>query len=618
MERSTFASRKRAYTIGAIFLILIAVLLGRMYELQFMQFDSFRSQAEKQSIHQISKDPLRGLVYDRDGDLIVGNNPSYTLTVTPFKFEWNSLPLLVRLFRVDSNVVRYRVSRAGLHSFEPVKIARDLSFQQLSLLEEYRTLLPGVNYVVESRRVYKMKPHLAHLLGYTKEISPRLLKNLGDYYQPGDIVGFNGIEAAYEDELRGHKGYGYHTVNALGKVVESFDHGRSDIPAEEGSDLYLTVDMDLQAYGEQLMRGKRGAIVALDPRNGEVLAFVSAPDYDLQDFSGRIPVDVWNQLRDDPASPLYNRCSMAAYPPGSTFKMLVAAAALQEHIIDLDTRISCPGSYMLAGQEFGCHGAHGDINVVSAIEHSCNVFFYKLIFKLGFDNLKKYGAMFHFGRTTGMDISNENSGILPSEEYYNKRYGTKWNIGYLVNLGIGQGEINTTPLQMAAYTATIANGGTYYTPHAVRATRARMDDEPVELPIHGEKLPIRKDVLDIIHRGMYRAVNGSGTGYAAQVGGTRVAGKTGTAENPPNPDHAWFVGYAPFDDPRIAVAVIVENGGFGGTAAAPLAGAMIRRFLFGAPVYNAPASDSIRVSASHAAANPSPATNPSAAAGPED
>jgi penicillin-binding protein 2 len=592
MERSSFASRKRAYTIGTIFLIMIAVLLIRMYELQFKQFESFRSQAEKQSIHRISKEPLRGLIYDLEGNMIVGNNPSYTLTVTPFKFEWKSLPYLVRLFGVDSNLVRYRVSRAGLHSFEPVKIARDLTFHQLSLLEEYRTLLPGVNYVVESQRVYTMQPRLAHLIGYTKEISPEMLKRMGEYYRPGDIVGFNGLEAYYEDVLRGQKGYGYHTVNALGKVVESFDHGRSDIPSEEGNDLFLTIDMELQNFGERLMRGKRGAIVALDPRNGEVLAFVSSPDYKLEDFSGRIPVDVWNALRDDQDFPLYNRCSMAAYPPGSTFKMLVAAAALEEGIIDIDTRIHCPGSYMLAGQEFGCHGAHGDINVVSAIEHSCNVFFYRLIFKLGFDNLKKYGQLFHFGRATGMDISNENTGILPTEEYYNKRYGKKWNIGYLVNLGIGQGEINTTPLQMAAYIAALANGGIYYAPHAVKSTRNRLSNKKTEIAVHAEKLPLSREVLEIVRRGMYRSVNGSGTGYAAQVRGTRVAGKTGTAENPPNPDHAWFVGFAPFDEPTIAVSVIVENGGFGGTAAAPLAGAMIRRRLFG-PATVPAVSDSI-------------------------
>ncbi len=591
MGRTSFASRKRTYIVGAVFLILVGILAFRLYNLQFVEFDSFRSQAQRNSISRIASDPLRGIVYDREGNIIVDNNPSYTLTVTPFEFEWSSLALLVQLFNVDSNLVRYRVSRAGQNSFEPVKIMRNLSFQQLSMLEEYRTLLPGINYVIESRRDYHMRPHLSHLLGYTKEISPHLLKTMGDYYQPGDIVGFNGIESFYEDILRGEKGYGYHTVNALGKVVESFDHGQSDIPAVEGSDIVLTIDMDLQSYGERLMLGKRGSIVALDPRNGEVLAFVSSPDYDLRDFTGRISVELWNSLRDDEASPLYNRCSMAAYPPGSTFKMLVAAAALQEGIIDINTRIPCSGVHLLAGQEFGCHGAHGNINVVTAIEHSCNVFFYKLIFKLGFDNLVKYGRLFHFGRVTGMDISNENSGILPSKEYYDKRYGSKWNIGYLINLGIGQGEINTTPLQMAAYTAALANGGTYYRPHAIRAIKHPARDEEELIPGNPENLGFSRSVMEIIQRGMYRSVNGSGTGYLARVGGTRVAGKTGTAQNPPNPDHAWFVGYAPFDDPQIAVAVIVENGGFGGSAAAPLAGAMIRRYLIG-PVYPGTTTDS--------------------------
>lgn len=581
MEHSSFASRKRSHTIAAVFIILLAVLVIRLYELQFVQFKAFRSQAETNSIRQIAKDPLRGLIYDRTGKLLVDNNPSYTLTITPFEFKWRTLPLLKRLFEVDTNVLRYRVSRAGISSFQPVKIARDLNFSQLSLLEEYRTLLPGVNYIIESRRVYHITPHLSHLLGYTKEISPWLLKELGKYYQPGDIVGFSGIEAYYEDILRGKKGYGYHAVDAMGKVIESFDHGRADIPAVEGSDLILTLDMDLQHYGERLLHGRRGAIVALDPTNGEVLAFVSSPDYDLSDFSGRIPTDVWNSLRNDPASPLFNRCSMAAYPPGSTFKMLVAVAALQEDIIDINTRISCPGSYLLAGQEFGCHGAHGEVNVVGAIEHSCNVFFYKLIFKLGFEHLQKYGRMFHIGRPTGMDISNETSGLLPSKEYYKKRYGTRWNLGYLVNLGIGQGEINTTPLQMAAFTAALANGGTYYRPHAVREIKDRVSKRKTIIDDGADRLPISQSAMAVVRRGMYRVVNGSGTGYAARVSGTRVAGKTGTAQNPPNPDHAWFVGFAPFDDPRIAVSVILENGGFGGTAAAPIAGAMIRKYLFG-------------------------------------
>ncbi len=583
MDESGFASRQRSLFLGVVVLGLFGVLLFRLTDLQFLQYDAFRSKAEKNSIRQIAKDPLRGLIFDRNGELVVDNNPSYTLTITPFEFQWSSLPTLVRFFGVDSNLVRYRLTRAGINGFEPVKIARELTFHQLSLLEEYRTALPGVNYVIESRRNYKMKPHISHLLGYTKEISPKLLKQLGEYYRPGDIVGFNGIEAYYEPVLRGSKGYGYYTVDATGRVVESFDHGRSDISAREGSDIFLSIDMDLQHYAERLMRGRRGAIVAMDPRNGEVLAFVSAPDYNLADLSGRITPEVWSSLVDNPDMPMYNRASMAAYPPGSTFKMLVAIAALQEGIISTETRIHCPGSYTLAGKDFGCHGAHGDIGVVSAIEHSCNVFFYKLIFKLGFENLKKYGLMFHFGRRTGIDISNESPGILPTEEYYNERYGKRWNIGYLVNLGIGQGEVNTTPLQMAAYTAALANGGTYVVPHAVVKVRDRYSQETRQIPVKREQLPLSHDAISIIQRGMLRVVQGNGTGYAARVPGVRVAGKTGTAQNPPKRDHAWFVGYAPFESPTIAVAVIIENGGFGGAAAAPVAGAVMRRYLQGPP-----------------------------------
>ncbi len=581
MEDPGFANRRRSYILGGIIILALGLLLYRLTDLQFVQYDTFRSTAERNSIRQQPKNPLRGLIYDRTGKLLVENNPSYTLTITPFEFKWHTLPLLVRLFDVDTNLVRYRVTRAGINAFEPVKILPNLSFMQLSLLEENRTLLPGVNFLIESKRAYKMESRMAHLLGYTKEISPSLLKSLGEYYQPGDIVGFNGIEAYYEELLRGQKGFGYHTVNAMGKVVESFEHGRSDIPAREGTDLYLTIDQHIQEYGERLMQGRRGAIVAIDPRNGELLAFVSAPDYNLTDLSGRITPEVWSSLIDNKAKPLYNRCSMAAYPPGSTFKMLVAVAALQEGIITQDTKIHCPGSYLLAGKSFGCHGAHGNIGVVGALEYSCNVFFYKLIFKLGFENLQKYGSLFHFGRLTGLDISNETPGIIPSETYYNRRYGKRWNIGYLVNLGIGQGEVNTTPLQMAAYTAAIANGGTYYRPHAVKKIRNRYTKETKDIPVNGERLPISRESMSIIQRGMLRVVHGAGTGYAARVGGVRVAGKTGTAQNPPNPDHAWFVGYAPFEEPTIAISVIVENGGFGGSTAAPIAAAMIREYLFG-------------------------------------
>ncbi len=580
MDETRFGTQRHMFILGSVIAILMGILVMRLYELQFVEYDAFRAQAERNSIRRIAREPLRGLILDKDHNVLVANNPTYTLTVTPFEFKWENLGYLSQLFSVDSNLVRYRIMQAGVHSFEPVKIERDIPFAQIARLEEHRHLLPGVNYIIESRREYKINGTLSHLLGYTKEITPTLLRKLGPYYQPGDMVGHSGLEAFYENVLRGNKGYGFFTVNAKGKVIESFERGQSDIAAREGSDVVLTIDLQLQSFVERIMRNRRGAVVALDPNNGEVLAFVSSPSFDLKDMSGKISFDRWNQLRNDPGLPLFNRCSMAAYPPGSTFKMMLALAALQEGIIDESSRIHCPGYYTLAGVTFKCHGAHGDIGVVRSLEYSCNVFYYKLIFKLGFERWAKYGSLFQFGRKTGMDIANENPGTLPSEEYYNKRYGKRWNKGYLVSLGIGQGEVNTTPLQMAAYVAAIANGGTYYRPHAIRAIVDRSVTEDIPIPLDAKRLPFSSDVVRVVKTGMYRAVNGSGTGYAARISGGQSAGKTGTAQNPHGRDHAWFVGFAPYQKPTIALAVIVENGGYGGEAAAPVAGAIMRYYLY--------------------------------------
>ncbi len=567
------------WVIGAFIASVFGVLIFRLVALQFFEYDNFRSQATRNSVRKVAREPLRGLIYDRNMKALVENNPSYTLTIIPYEFRESALPLLQSMFGLDSNIVRYRLSQERPGSFDPVKVAHNLTFDMIARLEENRESLPGVGYTVENQRDYRMLSSLAHLLGYTREISPALLKKRSDYYRPGDIVGFSGVEGYYEDVLRGQKGYMFYTVDSRGKVVESFDHGQADQPATEGADLVLTIDDDFQSYCEGLMRNRQGSLVAIDPTNGEVLAFVSSPSYDLRQLTGRIDPVTWQTLIEDKAKPLYNRASMAAYPPGSTFKMMLAAAALQEGIIDEHTTINCPGSFTLVGVTFKCHGAHGNVSVERAIEYSCNVFFYKLIFKLGFNLWSHYGELFHFGKKTGIDIIQENPGVLPSESYYNRRYGKNWNKGYLVSLGIGQGEVNTTPLQMAAYTATIANGGTYFRPHVVRAIIDRTAGGAKEQPIESERLPISPGVWSIIQQGMYRVVNGGGTGSSARLSGIALAGKTGTAQNPHGRDHAWFVGYAPYRDPRIAVAVIVENGGYGGAAAAPVAAAAIGRYL---------------------------------------
>ncbi len=576
-----YGSRARRYAISFLLILGFGVLLYRLYDVQFSQAEEWWKQAERNAVRKIPRDPSRGLMYDRDMHIVVDNNPSYTLTITPFEFRWSTLSPLCRIFAIDSDMVRSKVLQGERAAFEPVKIAHDIPFASIAFLEENKESFPGVNYVIDSKRVYDMRPRMAHLLGYTREISSALLERNKDYYRAGDLIGYNGLEAFYEEILRGRKGFGFYTVNAFGKVMANFDHGKSDVSSVEGTDIVLSIDFKLQEYVERMLRGRRAALVAMDPNNGEVLAFVSSPDFDIRLFSGTTPRAEFDRLLADRNKPFYNRVSQAAYAPGSTFKMMIAAAALQEGIITESSTFNCPGSFYLGGTTFKCHGAHGNISVVRAIEQSCNCFFYQLALKLGLQNYSRYGSYFHFGRRTGMDIADENPGVLPSQAYYDKRFGPKkWSIGNLVNLGIGQGEVNTTPLQMAAYCAALANGGTYYPPHAVRAVIDRTAGGLRTVPIRSEKIPIDSWIWDVIRRGMRRVVT-SGTGTSAQLGGIEVAGKTGTAQNRGGRDHAWFIGFAPYRHPTIAVALIVENGGFGGDAAAPLAAAAMGYYIRG-------------------------------------
>jgi len=436
---------------------------------------------------------------------------------------------------------------------------------------------------VETRRSYPTEVQASHLLGYAREISEQQLGKSDGFYKPGDLIGFAGLEAKYETALRGEKGYEFSLVDARGRIIGPLDNGKSDIQPKEGFDLYLSIDKDLQALAEELLSGKRGAIVALDPRNGELLALASGPDYPLSRFSGVTPPDLWDSLNTRNDKPLFNRATMTRYPPGSTFKMVLATAALQEKVIDTNWRITCHGSFRFGNKIFKCHTqtGHGSVNVVEAIEKSCNVFFYNLMLKTGFEFWTKYGALYGFGSPTGIDIGEETTGLLPSEDYFDKIYGKgKWTRGYLVSLAIGQGEIGASPIQMACYAMALANGGTIYQPHAVRAIYNKKTAKFDSVAYGSRVLPVSLEVASLLRQAMYLVVNGpGGTGAAARVPGISVAGKTGTAQNPHGKDHAWFVGFAPFENPEITVCVLVENAGFGGTQAAPLAAKLIERYL---------------------------------------
>jgi len=575
-------SHKRIFyaAIGAAFLLFSV----RLVQLQVVYGDVYGKKSEENSVRPIPREPIRGYVYDRNGTLIIDNRPSYTVTVTPSEFDPNTVDALTSLLHLDRAFIIDRVKKGKEHNrFAPVRIKRDIDFQTLSVIEENRDRFPGVDYEIETKRYYPTTANAPHLFGYTKEISERQLADLGEGYRQGDIIGASGIEAAYEKYLRGEKGVEFITVNARGQNLGAYNDGSNDVPAREGNDLYLTLDAKLQAFAESLLTNRHGAIVALDPANGGILALASKPDFDPMLFSGVTPADVWTALNNDAGKPLFNRATLTRYPPGSTFKMVIAAAALQENVISTNFRVQCAGAYRFGNKIYKDLHVHGSTNVYGAIQRSCNVFFYTVMMKTGLDLFAQYAHEFGFGSPTGIDILEENPGLIPSVDYYNRVYGKgKWTAGYLVSLGIGQGEIGVTPVQMACYSMVLGNKGMYYQPHAVAAIRNKLTGTLEHPAFHSRQMKITDGVWNVLREGMYLCVNApGGTGGAARVPGVVVAGKTGTAENPHGEDHAWFIGYAPLDNPRIAVCVMVENAGYGGAVAAPIAGLCIEQYLYG-------------------------------------
>ncbi len=574
---------RQKYFIAGI-AVMFMFFLGRLVQLQILYQDVYGKKSEENSIRPIAQEPIRGYIFDRNGKLIVDNRPSYSLTITPAEFHVKTVDYLASLLKLDPQFILDRVRKGQRYNrFAPVKIKRDIDFATLSALEENRDRLPGVDYQIETKRFYPTKARTAHLLGYTKEISEHQLEEMSQEYRLGDDIGATGLEAAYERALRGMRGFEFVTVNAKGQVVRAYNDGKNDVPVKEGDDLHLALDIDLQAYAESLLDGKQGAIVAVDPEDGGVLALASKPDYDPSVLSGFTPVSAWNELNTDERKPLFNRATLTRYPPGSTFKMVLATAALQEGIISTSWRVNCAGGFRFGNKVFKDLHVHGSTNVVEALQRSCNVFFYQVMLKTGLERWNFYGRQFGFGSPTGIDILEEDPGLLPSEEYFDRVYGKgHWTQGFLVSLGIGQGEVGVSPLQMACYAMAIGNRGKMHTPHIVRSIHEKETGRILDTPVQTRTLNVSGEVWDVVRDGLYRCVNvPGGTGMAAKVQGVIVAGKTGTAENPHGKDHAWFIGYAPADNPRIAICVLVENAGFGGAVSAPIAGLCIEKYLYG-------------------------------------
>lgn len=586
MANGQFASASRKRVFSAVVIVALLVLIGRLYQLQLVYQDEWGKKSRENSVRTVLREPIRGLMYDRRGRLIVDNRPSYTVTVVPNEFRAELIPDLASLLGLDEEVLHRRIQRARSWSrFLPSKIQRDVDYEVIVYLEEFRNRFPGVDYIVEAKRHYNSRARMSHILGYTKEISERELAQQPDVYRPGDVIGSAGLEAAYENVLRGERGYEYVVVNAHGQFVAQYADGHRNVPAREGADLFLTIDAELQAYAEELLGDRSGSIVAIDPQTGGVLALVSKPDYDLSHFSGVTPPEIWAALNADSSRPLFNRAISSIYPPGSTYKMVLAAAALEEGIISERWTAHCPGWYRFGNRIFRCHRpeGHGAINVVDAIKRSCNVFFYKLILDVGFERWAHYGRLFGFGRRTGVGFREETAGILPDTEYYNRIYGVgQWTRGNLISLSIGQGEVSVTPMQMAVYAMLLANKGKYHQPHLVSHIYDVRSRSIFELPYETTHVELSERTWELLRLGMHKVVDeDGGTARLARVRGVKSAGKTGTSQNPHGKGHAWYVGFAPYDNPQIALAVVIENVGFGGTHAAPVAGRLVERYLSG-------------------------------------
>ncbi|HKJ67736.1 MAG TPA: penicillin-binding protein 2, partial [bacterium] len=463
--------RGRYLAILSVIVVVFLVLISRFYSLQIHQHQKYSSQADANRIREVSHQGPRGLIFDRFGTLLVDNRFTYMLSAIPWEVK-KSPQVLTRLSRyldVDQQKLESRLDEGYRGAFIPVRLASGLKFSTISRLEEHRLDFPGVMLSNDPVRFYASDASLAHVLGYLREIDESELEKFRrtQKYQLGDLIGWNGLEREYESILCGAKGYQYLQVNAIGQEIGLVED-REPIQPKPGYNLYLSLDVQLQQYAESLFDTLQGTVVVLKPETGEILSFVSAPSYDLSVFAGAIEVEDWHALQADSTRPLFNRAAAGTYPPGSTFKLITAIAALEEDVVSPEWTVNCPGYYRLGRRTFKCWKSygHGRVDMLDAIEQSCNVYFYTLIRKVGIRAWAKYAKLFGFGTKTGIDLPEEASGLIPDQAWMDRVYGKRgWTEGHLLNMTVGQGNILVTPLQMAHYAGILATDGLVTTPH---------------------------------------------------------------------------------------------------------------------------------------------------------
>lgn len=578
--------RRSLLTIIVIGLAL--VYMARLFYIQVID-DTYKLDAQNNSRRFEVHHPARGLVYDRNGKLIVTNEVAYDLMVVTGQIKNLDTIALLSIINVNKDVFMSELKKAKKNRYKPYPIVKQISAETYVRLQEQLYNFPG--FYVQTRTVRKYPYHCGALvLGYISEVDKNEIE-ANSYYEQGDYIGKIGIEKSYESYLRGVKGGKYYQVDVKGRVKGSLENGKYDKNVVLGKNITTTLDIELQQYGEQLMQNKKGSIVAIDPKTGGILALVSAPTFDPNIMVGRLVGENYKRLANDPLKPLYNRPIQGdRYPPGSTFKTLNALVGLQEGIVNRHTMYGCQAGYYSGGLHVGCHNHVSPIDLVESIKMSCNAYYCNEFRALldankypsvrdGFLKWRSHILSFGLGNRLGVDLPSERPGIVPKAEYYDKIYGkNRWKSLTIISLSIGQGEISMTPLQMANIAATIANKGYYYTPHVVQEIDDTVFDKSF---IQKHQTTIDPKYFDIVQEGMYQVVQGGpgSTAWFVALKDIAMCGKTGTAQNPHGADHSIFMAFAPREDPKIAISVYVENGGFGATWAAPIASLMIEKYL---------------------------------------
>lgn len=574
LKTSNDTSIRRYITLNVIILIVFSILIIKFFQLQVVQYNQYKEKANINSIRAESLHAPRGSILDRNREIIVDNAPTYVLIALPNVIGNidSTISIISQLLNCDSTLLSENYKKYYYGYFTPVRLIKDLTFEQISRLEEHKLDLPGIEYKQIQERHYASNMNGSHFLGYVVEVDRINIKNIShsNEYNYGDLIGWSGLEKSYESYLRDQKGVEYKAVDAYGRFIGEITD-RNKILPKPGKDLVTTIDSKLQKYVEGLMIGKRGCVIIGEPETGEIFSFVNSPSYSPDLFTGITLSNEWNQILNDPDKPLLNRITRGLYPPASTFKMIALAYILEHEVISPNKQIYCSGKYRLGNRIFRCwnEAGHGYVNLDKALIESCDVYFYNVIQNIPLDDWAELCRQFGFGQKTGIDLPSESSGNVPDEKYFNLRYGERgWTRGLKLNIVIGQGETLVTPIQLLTYINLFFTNGSTKQPHFTESSGIK--DIKVE--------NISKSTWDRLNSLLFRIVSDrKGTGQLADphINGLKVAGKTGTAENPHGEPHALFIGYAVKDDIKRSFVILLENAGHGGDEAAPIA----REFL---------------------------------------